>query len=1176
MRKKLWRKGVATALVFALVASQYGDFGTKNTVKAGVADEFEIPGTVDPQTDPDNVNARYGARMPYIRFDSENPYSKTPGKDTVTLGGGAAVVKSNDWARSNIATQASNQSYVNLPSNGSYVEWNLVKPKKKGEKNPDPTIGDGVTMRFTMPDSADGMGRNGSLDVYVNDTKVKTVNLTSYFMYQYFSSGHPSDTNDGGTPCFAFDEVHFKLNQQLKEGDRIRIQSSGAGGMEYGVDFLEIETVPEAIEQPANSVNVTSYGAIPNDGQDDYDAIYRATEYADSHNMDVYIPEGTFHINQMWRLYGSNMKITGAGMWYTNIQFTNSNSGSGGVSCGWATGGSKDGYCKNIEFCNMYLNSNLRSRYNQEAVYKCFMDVLSEGSVVHDIWEDHFECGFWLADYNGEMNYSDGIKIYNSRIRNNLADGVNFCQGTSNATVYNCSIRNNGDDGLAMWNNNYKNAKDESNNIFAFNTIDFIWRAGAIAIYGGDNHKIYNNYIRDVFLSAGIHLNTTFDGYKFSNNNHGISFDNNVLVRCGTADDCWHEDLGAVDLKDDTKNITFNNTYIYDSPAEGIRVFGNSPQNTVFNNTYIYGAGLSGQTINYSCINHTGVAIRQGSDSTVYNGLHIANVAPDGYKGTGQENRYWPYFAETGAVGNLSDADIKDDGFTYTVPDYPEAEQILPPENVWEPIEGANFKVTALSWDYQTGKNRLETGDPIVFRVTIENTSDVDIIEGQKLTTRVVVDDGAAYVNNDYTGGLRPGESITLTMNGTCTIDTAGGHTFRAETDVKDYLHETDETDNTRIKNVNVYEGEPKITPVSGGADLQVLKITTDKETINVGDKVRFSALVANAGDQAIPAGDKIGLQFQIDGQPYPAPITWCDTYKSGLQSRATATLTANGGNSESDGTWVATAGNHTITAWVDDTNGYSEVNENNNEYTINLTIPYGGVVYHNPGDGPDNPNDNPTTAEPTTAEPTTKEVTTEEPTTKKEVTTAQPNDIVVSSDVKVEGYQVSTTLGGARTIGSVPKTLNGKQVVGHGIVYALAEVNGAQTGVTDNEIKVGANNTYVRDYDLSNEATLKLSNMDQNRDYFAVTMLFANGGSKREFEATYKTRTYVRLSDGSIVYSSVNDYSIYRISDVLYQKQMMSTRAGHNYLYEKILKVVNPAYEQVDFDWNREIVKFD
>ena len=122
------------------------------------------------------------------------------------------------------------------------------------------------------------------------------------------------------------------------------------------------------------------------------------------------------------------------------------------------------------------------------------MDVFADGSVIHDIWEEHFECGFGLVITAGN-GLLGRVKVVDCRIRNNLADGVNFCQGTSNAAVYNCSIRNNGDDGLAMWNNNHMNAKDETGNIFAYNTIDFIWRAGGIAVYGGDKHKVYNNYI---------------------------------------------------------------------------------------------------------------------------------------------------------------------------------------------------------------------------------------------------------------------------------------------------------------------------------------------------------------------------------------------------------------------------------------------------------------------------------------------------------------------------------------------------------------------------------------------------------------------------------------------------------------------------------------------------------
>lgn len=38
--------------------------------------------------------------------------------------------------------------------------------------------------------------------------------------------GHPSDTNNGGYPLFAFDEVHFKLNKSLKKGDKIKISKT--------------------------------------------------------------------------------------------------------------------------------------------------------------------------------------------------------------------------------------------------------------------------------------------------------------------------------------------------------------------------------------------------------------------------------------------------------------------------------------------------------------------------------------------------------------------------------------------------------------------------------------------------------------------------------------------------------------------------------------------------------------------------------------------------------------------------------------------------------------------------------------------------------------------------------------------------------------------------------------
>ena len=97
-----------------------------------------------------------------------------------------------------------------------------------------------------MKDSPNGMGENGSLDVYVNGNKDQTVKLTSYFMWQYFNLNdpYPKDVPGGDFRCFAFDEVHFKLNNKVKPGDVITVKNDDSRNMEYGLDFIEVENVP--------------------------------------------------------------------------------------------------------------------------------------------------------------------------------------------------------------------------------------------------------------------------------------------------------------------------------------------------------------------------------------------------------------------------------------------------------------------------------------------------------------------------------------------------------------------------------------------------------------------------------------------------------------------------------------------------------------------------------------------------------------------------------------------------------------------------------------------------------------------------------------------------------------------------------------------------------------------
>ena len=700
-------------------------------------DEYEYTGgaadwIIIPDADSD-IN-KIGAVMPYTRYDSEE----------ALLGNGAVLETAGNFDKDNLASQASEQSYVRLPGAGAYAEWKVN------------TSGNGVTMRFTMPDSQDGMGLDGSLDVYVNDEKVKTVDITSYYMWQYFSDKALCDEpRDGAQACFAFDEIHFKLESSLKAGDRIRIQSTGENGLEYGVDFLEIEETGAAIAKPENAYDVTDFGAVPNDGRSDAAAINACISKAVSDGRDVYIPEGTFEFDRIWTVNASNIKITGAGIWYTNIQFTKSGRGQGGIS----------GNAYNVEFSDMYINSNLRSRYNENAVYKCFMETWSGGSYIHDIWEDHFECGFWIADYAKPISYSDGLKIINCRIRNNFADGVNFSQGTGHAAVYNCNIRNNGDDGLAIYNSSYLDVKDETGNVFCYNTIELIWRAGAIAVYGGNDHKIYNNYIADTFMSSGIHLNTVFAGYKFLNNDDKIVFTNNIIVRSGTYSDAYNSDIAAVDIMDGVRNVVFENTYIYDAQHDAVRIIGN-PFDIEFINLNVYGTGLDGKITSRS---NPGSLFNFGSKSSTQliavNGLNYADVAnPDIIFGS-----------RSGCT--ITDENNMGSDYTFIIPAgatdtvgvvVPERYRQLPPDSETETSAEETTEVTAEETTEIRAEETTEVTAEETTEIRVEETTEVTAEE----TTEALTEETAEQETEITSEALTEAVSESGTESGT-DIDTS-------------------------------------------------------------------------------------------------------------------------------------------------------------------------------------------------------------------------------------------------------------------------------------------------------------------------------------------------------------------------------------------------------------------
>ena len=493
---------------------------------------------------------QYGANQNYLRYEAVDGQLKD-----------AEIV--NNRTFDTLAYEASDNSYVKVNNKGS-----VTFTAKEGA--------DGLTMRYSIPD-----GKEGEVKVYVNGNLMRTFYLDSSSAYQYVDGSNVYDTKatDHSHARFSFDEVHGFFGKHVYPGDTVTIENNG---VELALDFVELENVPAPIPQPENSISITdsAYGA--EDGQDSTVAFEKALKAAIEQKKTLYIPVGEFKINKKIDFTADGLTVTGAGMWYSKLNFTTNEKGGGGFEIGHNS--------NRLTFSNFAMTSALTSRYDHlddKAQYKAFAGSFGKDSRIDHMWIEHFECGAWIGDYASiGMRYTDHLVIENSRIRNNLADGVNFTQGTRNSVVRNSSIRNNGDDSLATFSSAIHTMEYAENNSFEHNTIELGWRAGGVGIFGGKNHKVTNNLIKDSRGGAGIRVSTVFAnegfGLGFDDNNE-ILIKDNMIVNSGTTNDFYWPHSKP------RSNIDFEETF---GPIKGITVQNNVFVNPVYTDEAITHAGV--------------------------------------------------------------------------------------------------------------------------------------------------------------------------------------------------------------------------------------------------------------------------------------------------------------------------------------------------------------------------------------------------------------------------------------------------------------------------------------------------------------------------------------------------------------------------------------------------------
>jgi hypothetical protein len=301
------------------------------------------------------------------------------------------------------------------------------------------------------------------------------------------------------------------LGSTVASGSTIKLQKDAADTLSYTIDFIDLETVPAAITQPGGSYSVTSYGAVGNDVADDTAAIQTCINAAAGVGAVVWIPSGTYRITSA--LTVPAVSIQGAGMWYSTIHQVND------VNVLYTNLTNAAMFISDLSLRGEVVNRDNAVNDNGIGNHG------GTGSTVQNVWIEHTKCGWWVG---GAGSVTNNLTIKNCRIRDTYADGVNFCNGTSNSTITQCHFRNTGDDAMASW--SPQGGGTNNNNKFSFNTVQMPWRANCAALYGGTNTKIEDNLFYDTNNYPGINV-----AQDFTSNAVGgtTSVQRNTLTRCG-------------------------------------------------------------------------------------------------------------------------------------------------------------------------------------------------------------------------------------------------------------------------------------------------------------------------------------------------------------------------------------------------------------------------------------------------------------------------------------------------------------------------------------------------------------------------------------------------------------------------------------------------------------------
>lgn len=441
-----------------------------------------------------------GATTPFRVYEAE----------AGTTGGGATVTSLTAppaTQYSSAALEASGHAYVHMTGTGSSVQWTNTTGAPISFLN----------VRASIPDSASGGGTTATLNLYVDGVFRQALSLNSKqsWVYEGNSNYNTSDNQNpvDGSPRVFWDESHaFVTGAPIQAGATFSLRKDAANGASfYDVDSVDVENPPAPLAQPANSISITSCGAVPDnnptngaaDSQalDSRAAIQNCINQAQSQGRTLWIPQGTFYVKGTAGLTAQGITIAGAGLWYSTVYRDVPVPNSTPLAALF-----------DVTSCtvqNFHIDANAVSRSTIGGDGGA-MDTTGANWVADGIWTQHTMSGFWASGTGGTVR--------NSRLTSIWADGINVNNVSLGAdtgndlTVTNNFVRGTGDDAIAVNSVHYNTNGDGSQTFYqpmtnvtvSDNTSIAPWGGKGIGIYGGSGHHVTGNYISDTARYIGL------------------------------------------------------------------------------------------------------------------------------------------------------------------------------------------------------------------------------------------------------------------------------------------------------------------------------------------------------------------------------------------------------------------------------------------------------------------------------------------------------------------------------------------------------------------------------------------------------------------------------------------------------------------------------------------------